>query len=210
VTDPGQERLGERPAQDPGTTSLSLLTRWFQNDPQAWDRLIYLYYPLVYSWCRRARLQPSDARDVTQEVFQALARSPQRFHHDEGKNSFRGWLWGVARNQLRCFWRKRSKQPQAVGGENSQLAMQRVPGTEATETEPQSQQDDGLVIHRAMELIRTEFEETSWLAFWKVAVEGRPASDVAADLGISRNAVYLAKSRILKRLRVEFADLIVF
>ncbi len=213
VTDPSQDQVVENSSRDPGTTSLSLLARWQRNDPKAWERMTYLYYPLVYGWCRRAKLQPDDSRDVTQEVFQALARSGANFRSEDGRNSFRGWLWGVTRNQIKNFWRRLAKQPQAIGGEYSQVDLQQLPQTEDAWdqlTDPDSKEDDSLVVKRAMELIRAEFEETSWLAFWRSAVDGRPASDVAADLGITRNAVYLAKSRILKRLRSEFTELLDF
>ncbi len=194
---------------NPGTTSLSLLARWQQNEKDAWDRVTYLYYPLVYSWCRHRGLQPEDARDVTQEVFRALTRNTSRFQSKEGKNSFRGWLWGVTKNELKMYWRARAKHPQPIGGSDAREQLFHLTSSDERQLdEPETDADQAVIARRAMELIQTEFEPATWQAFWKAAVDGRPAREIADDLQMTTNAVYLAKSRVLKRLRTEFEDLL--
>ena len=79
----------------------------------------------------------------------------------------------------------------------------------AEEADPSGEEEERKILYRrAVEFLRKEFEERTWQAFWQVAVEERPPSDGASELGMSVNAVYLAKSLVLRRLREEFADLL--
>jgi RNA polymerase sigma-70 factor (ECF subfamily) len=199
---------------DPGGsgsgTSLSLLERVRARDQAAWERLVGLYGPLVYGWCRRAGLQPTDAADVGQEVFAAVARGIGAFRHDREGDTFRGWLFTITRNKLR----DRSAPPGGVGAGGSD-AQRRLAGlaVEPPDDEPLTAVCDEpnerkILCRRAIEIVRVEFEVPTWEAFWRSFVDGRAPADVAAELGLSVNAVYLARSRILQRLREEFAELI--
>src|SRR5262249_13628327 len=148
--------------------------------------------------------------DVGQEVFAAVARGIDTFRHDREGDTFRGWLFTITRNKLR----DRSAPPGGVGagGSDAQqrladLAVEPPEDTPFTPTcdEPNERK---LLCRRAIEIVRVEFEVRTWEAFWFSFVDGRAPADVAADLGLSVNAVYLARSRILQRLREEFAALI--
>lgn len=191
----------------PSATSLTLLERVRAQDQRAWERLVYLYSPLVYRWCRQAGLQGADAADVGQEVFTAVAQSIKDFRRDRKGDTFRGWLYGITRNQLR----HRAAPPggTGVGGSSVQRRLQGVPSEEESgDRQSASAVLDQRVLHRrVVELVRDEFELRTWQAFWKVIVEGKTPKDAAADLGMTVNAVYLAKSRVLHRLREEFAAL---
>jgi RNA polymerase sigma-70 factor (ECF subfamily) len=115
------------------STSLSLIRRVRQFDPDAWNRLSRLYNPVVYHWCRRAGLQDSDAADVVQEVFRALASGIASFASDDDSGGFRGWLWGITRNKLADHHRKAVKQPHSVGGASDSGLTAPVAGRECTE-----------------------------------------------------------------------------
>jgi RNA polymerase sigma-70 factor (ECF subfamily) len=192
----------ERAEGDPGTrTSATLLDRLRDNEAEAWRRFIHLYSPMVYHWAKRCGLANQDAADVLQEVFHAVARSLTDFRSQEHAGSFRGWLWVITRNKVRDHFRARGEG--AVGGSEMQDRLRQVP-----EEEPESWSRDGecsrlVLITRATELIRGDFEVHTWQAFWRLAVEGHAARDIATDLGMTVDAVYQAKARVLRRLREE-------
>lgn len=200
MTDPGVSSGGA-----PNLTSTSLLERARGQDKQAWERLVELYTPLVYSWCRRSGLQPADAADVGQEVFRAVARGLAGFRRDRAGDSFRGWLRTITLNKVRDFIDARRRCPPGAGGSEAAYEFEQLP---EPESEADLSADRQLLYQRALEVVRTEFEERTWQAFWRVVVEDVPADEAARQLGTTVNAVYLAKSRVLRRLREEFADLI--
>ena len=188
------------------STDLSLLRRIRGNDAEAWQRIVHLYEPLVYAWCRRMGLVEATAADVSQEVFQAVANGIERFRREGSRDSFRGWLYGITRNKARDVWRQQVASPDGIGGSSVQQMLQGVPDHyDALSADGTSEFHE--VLQRAMDLVRVEFTEQSWQAFWQVTIDQRKAADVAADLGISPGAVYVAKSRILKRLRTELEGL---
>ena len=172
----------------------------------AWQRLLDLYRPTVEAWCRRAGLSVEDAADVGQEVFAAVVRTIADFRRDRPGDSFRGWLWTVTRSRLLDFWRRRKKRVEAVGGSEGHERLLQVPADDAAEPEPAAAEVQELY-RRAVCLIQREFEDRTWQAFWRVTVDGQPAAEVARALGMTPGAVYIAKSRVLKRLRQEFAEL---
>jgi RNA polymerase sigma-70 factor (ECF subfamily) len=159
---------------------------------------------LVYQWACRAGLQSADASDVVQEVFRSVATHLGRFRRERPGDSFRGWLWTITQNKIRDLRRRRGRRPQAVGGTDAQQFLMLVPDAPTGGSEHTPNGDARLT--SALGLIRSEFEERSWQAFWGVVVEGRFAADVAVALGMSVNAVYVARSRILRRLRDELGE----
>jgi RNA polymerase sigma-70 factor (ECF subfamily) len=180
-----------------------LLVRVRSQDQAAWQRLVSLYTPLVYRWCRAAGLQAADAADVGQEVFRAVARKIGDFRRDRPGDSFRAWLRVITRNKITDHHRRLPVD--ALGDSAAQTLVQQVPDTPP---DPEADAEEAsLLYNRAVELIRTEFEERTWRAFWQTAIDGAAAAEVAAGLGMTANAVYLARARVLRRLREEFADL---
>jgi RNA polymerase sigma-70 factor (ECF subfamily) len=180
-----------------------------QHDAESWKRLVALFSPLIYDWCRRQGVQAADAADVVQEVFRCVFRDIDKFQNERPSDSFRGWLWTVTRNRIRDHFRLRSRQAEAYGGTDAWRRFESIP-----EKEPESESDSGTSkttsspLHRALELVRNDFGATTWQAFLRVAVQGRTAADVAAELGISVNAVRKAKARVLRRLREEFGEVL--
>jgi RNA polymerase sigma-70 factor (ECF subfamily) len=185
---------------------LTLLNRVKAGDPAAWDRLVSLYYPLVYGWCRQGVRQAEDAQDVAQEVFQTLVTGLWNFRLRHPGDTFRGWLRGVVRHKLQDYWRRQQAGEQAAGGDASprwsDLPDVAADGSSGDAPAPESAR----LVWRALGLVRGEFEERTWQAFWRVTVDGESPADVAASLGVSRNAVFKAKSRVLARLRQELDE----
>ena len=188
-------------------TSASLLTGLRKADPEAWQRLLNVYGPLVYHWCQRTGLNASDSADVMQNVFMAVSRSIAGFEKRRESDSFRGWLWTVTRNKVRDFCRKRARDVEAVGGTNAWLQLAEVSeGLSDDSLSITNPREISGVLHRALEQVRSEFEERTWTAFWRAAVDGEPTSEIAASMDISANGVRQAKSRVLRRLRQELGE----
>ena len=190
-----------------GSTSSSLLHRALAEDKEAWRRLAKLYGPVVYGWVRGAGLAEHDAADVVQDVFQAVFSSLSRFRRDRPTDSFRGWLATIAHRRTCDFLRMEADGPGAAGGTEAQLRLQELPQRLPEEGLPDSDGEQAELIHRALELVRPEFAEHTWQACLQTAVEGRRPADVAADLEMSVGAVYVARSRVLRRLRAELEGL---
>ena len=200
-----------------GSTSRSLLSEARMADAEAWERLVTLYAPLVAAWCRRWGVLSQDIADVLQDVFSAVAAHLGRFRKDRPGDTFRGWLLVIARNKTVDYFQRRSREPDAAGGTEASARLQGIQDPASNENAQrdlpitgESSTDDLVfndVLLRALESIRGEFHERTWQAFWKVVVEGRTASDVAADLDMKPGTVRVAKSRILLRLRRELGDI---
>ena len=180
------------------STSASLLERLKQPAAQAsWARFVNLYTPLLFYWARRLGLQESDAADLVQDVFALLVKKLPRFNYQRDR-SFRGWLRTVMHNK----WRKKRAERLATDAGLSGVADPE-PAADLGEAEFQQQ-----VTVRALQLMQAEFRPSTWKACWETVVCGRPAAEVACEFGISVNAVYLARGRVLRRLRQELEGML--
>jgi RNA polymerase sigma-70 factor (ECF subfamily) len=187
-------------------TSRSLLQRIRTGDPSAWDRLVELYGPLVLAWCRRFGISREDGADVFQEVFTAVARNIADFRKQSPGDTFRGWLRTVTRNKITDHFRRASGQAVGEGGTTAMVRIAQVPEPAEGSVESTADPSERGLFLRALEMIRAEFENRTWQAFWQTTVEARSAPEVAAELGMSAGAVRVAKSRVLRRLREELGD----
>ncbi len=194
---------------DDQLTSPTLLARARASDAQAWSRLVYLYEPLVRHWCGRWGFHGADADDLVQEIFLGVSAGLSTFRRDQPGDSFRGWLRAIAKNKRIDHLRRRQRNPVAQGGTEAHLRLGQVPDadTDTDTADDPADQISGLY-HRALALVRGEFEERTWQAFWRVAVDGLAVDSVARDFGITPAAVRQAKSRVLRRLKEEVGDLI--
>ena len=194
-------------AEASGSTSHTLLERVQQHEPAAWDRFAQLYSPLVYRWCRAANLQEHDAIDIVQDVFHSVFQGIARFQRQTVGPGLRSWLYTIARNKIRDHFRRLKLEPAAAGSPEAHQFFAQLP--QLPEDDPTSA-DDYLaeLSHRALLLIQTDFEPTTWQAFWAMTVDGLSASEAAARLGLSTAAVFKAKSRVLNRLRHELDGLL--
>ena len=198
------------PSVEGSATSLTLLARAIARQTDAWERLVSLYGPLVYHWCRRWGLKPEDAENVGQEVFLRVARRLPQFRREKAGDSFRGWLHRIARNCFIDHHRRMAGQPATVGGSQHLQMLEQAADAVEDNAEPDSSEERSLLFARAMAAVSSQFSPRDWTAFARVVLEGASPAVVAADLGVTPNIVYLAKSRVLKRMREEFAGLIEF
>ena len=179
-----------------------------EHDAAAGEKLTAVYSPLVYQWCRRGGLQTSDAADVVQEVFRSVATGLDGFRKERPEDTFRGWLWTITHNKIRDHFRGRAGRPDARGGTTAQLQFQQLPDEAPSDPDDTTgQRLHSKLARRAVALMQTDFEETTWRAFWLTAVELQSPQSVAEQLDMSAAAVYMAKSRVLRRLRDELEGL---
>jgi RNA polymerase sigma-70 factor (ECF subfamily) len=192
---------------DSPTTRASLLLRLRDaRDARAWGEFVEVYGPLVYRFARKHGLQDADAADLVQDILRAFAGAAGEFNYDPNRGAFRGWLFTVARNKLRNFLASPRRREQGAGDTQAQvrLANLAADGDEEDDWDREYQQR---VFTWAAERVRKTVQETTWQAFWRTAVEAQSGQEVAADLGLSVAAVYLAKSRVMARIKEQIARL---
>jgi RNA polymerase sigma-70 factor, ECF subfamily len=177
------------------TTPVSLLQRLRAPSTTAWPEFVALYTPLLYSWARRLGLKADTAADLLQDVFVVLVEKLPLFEYDPNLR-FRGWLWIVCKNKWLAHKRRVRLVEQPLGLEHLDDM-----DTDNNVQEWQEEEYREQITASALRILRSEFHTTTWQAFWAVVVEGQGAAEVAADLGLTVNAVHVAKSRVLKRLR---------
>lgn len=183
------------------STSPSLLQRLHRpEEKEAWPRFVQLYTPLLFHWTRKLGMQDQDANDLIQEVFVSLVQKLPTFQYQANK-SFRAWLHTVLTNKWRDHLRKRT--PVLNGIENLDQYPDSLNPDELDEKEYRSH-----LVAQALRLMKVEFPEKLWRACWEHVVNGKPAAQVAKELGIAEGTVYVAKSRVLHRLREELAGLL--
>jgi RNA polymerase sigma-70 factor (ECF subfamily) len=186
-------------AEAPSTRPSLLVRIRDVHDGPAWEQFVEIYAPLVYGYARKHGLQDADAADLTQDVLRAVALAAGRLEYDPARGSFRGWLFTVARNKLHNFLAGQKRHSQA--GTADVYALLEAQPAPADETAVWEQEYEQRLFAWAAEQVRTGFEDSTWQAFWQTAVEGQSARETAEALGISVGAVYIAKSRVLARLK---------
>lgn len=184
------------------TTSVSLLLRLKRSgDDDAWSRFVELYTPLLFFWARQNGLRSPDDSDFVQDVFLTLIEKLPRFEYDRGK-SFRGWLHTLVINK----WRDRCRVAIPVGLPlDDDLAASPEKGASDIFCQ---QEHHRYLAARALAIMQAEFSEKTWKACWEFVVRDRPAHDVAAELGIAESSVYVAKCRVIRRLRQELEGML--
>lgn len=185
-------------------TSYSLLRRASQEQADAWDQIVHLYAPLVYRWCRTWGAQATDAENICQEVFRALLTSLPSFRETDRPESFRAWLKAIARHKMVDQMRVWQRGATACGGGDATVELNQVPDLHDFDQDNETSVELRMLYRQAVELIRSEFSEQDWESFVLVTVDTLSPAETARRLGISVNSVYLAKSRIVKRVREEF------
>ena len=166
-------------------------------DREAWRQFVELYAPLVYRFARRRSLQDADAADLTQDVLHAVARGSDRLEYDPSRGTFRGWLFTIARNKLHTFLKRQQRHKERT----AEVDVERLQDAADDEAVLWEQEYEQRLFDWAAEQVRGHFQDTTWQAFWQTAVEGQAARAVADALGLSVGAVYIAKSRVLARLK---------
>jgi RNA polymerase sigma-70 factor (ECF subfamily) len=168
----------------------------------AWREFVDLYGPVVYGFARQRGLQDADAADLMQDVLRSVSSAIGRLDYNRAQGTFRGWLFTITRNKVFNFLSARRIRPQASGDSTTNRILSQEPdghdGSDTWELEYQRR-----LASLAMDRVKGEFQENTWRAFWLTAVESVPVADAARQLGMSPGAIYVAKSRVLARLKDE-------
>lgn len=184
------------------SVSTSILDRARYGDQDAFRMITQLYAGLVYHWIRKKGLSPEHAEDISQQVFMAVSQNLVTFRRQKPADSFRAWLRIITRSKIIDHLRKNAGVETAAGGDQLWNKVS------AIDCEEDSNQDAAILYQKAIQFVRGEFAERDCSAFLMLVVDGHAAKDVAEMLGTSVNSVYIAKSRILRRLQIEFAELL--
>jgi len=183
-------------------TSHSLLERARDRaDSVAWGELTGLYVPLIRRWLRRYLLQPADADDLVQEVLTTVSRELSGFDYPTQRGAFRCWLRIITVHRLRAYWQARERRPRPISGEDLACVFDQLIDPSSPLSRAWDEEHDRHVVQMLLARIRDEFHGATWDAFSATALEGRPVAEVAVELNKTPNAVLLAKSRVLNRLR---------
>lgn len=192
-----------RSADDSPLTRMSLLVQIRDSTNQgAWREFMSLYGPVVYGFARKRGLQDADAADLMQEVMRSVSSAIGRLDYDRSQGTFRGWLFTITRNKVFNFLSARRVRPQGSGDTTTNRLLDNQPNPDdAAETWELEFQRRLAAL--AMERVKGEFQENTWRAFWLTAVDSVPVAEVAKQVGMSAGAIYVAKSRVLARLKEE-------
>jgi RNA polymerase sigma-70 factor (ECF subfamily) len=184
--------------------SLLLRIRDQQNHP-AWLEFVEIYAPLVHAYIRSRGIQEADAADLTQDVLHAIARNAEQFRYDTQRGTFRGWLFRITINKMRDFLANRASHAIGTGDTRVQEVLAQEPASEAEETSWNHQHAWRLFLWAA-EKARVDFQERTWLAFWRTTVEQQSAPQVGRGLSMSPGAVHVARCRVIARVKELLQD----
>jgi RNA polymerase sigma-70 factor (ECF subfamily) len=198
----------QRAQGQPGTISSGLLGEVKANAADGWTRMTRLYAPLVFYWCLRQGLQPADAEDVVQEVFRTIAARVGEFQRKEGSGSFRAWLRTITRHKIGDLLRAKRRRVERLRDPTEEQFWHDTPRGQPVVDDPDVPlpEETAILYARVLEIVESEFEPSTWRAFYRVVIDGVSPKAVAEELGLSVNSVYLAKSRVLRRVRDELGD----
>jgi RNA polymerase sigma-70 factor (ECF subfamily) len=190
-------------------TSISLLDRARVNpNDGSWDRLADVYSTLLRAWLTRFDVQRADADDLIQETLLAVSCDLPKFQHSGRPGAFRSWLRSILVNRVRSFWRSAKYRPTVAGGTSWADRLEQLADDKSDASREWNLEHDRHVMARLLEQVRPRFEPKTWEAFRRQVLDGQRADAVAAELGLSLNSVYVARSRVLSTLRREAAGLL--
>ena len=191
-------------AEIPATRASLLVRLRDAQDHDAWREFVKLYAPLVYRFARRKGLQDADAADLTQEVMRSVSASVGAFDPQVGL--FRSWLFTLAHRRWYDQVQRSQRQTTTVNDQATvQFVIEEVPAPD--DEESWNKEYERQLYTLAAESVRSNFSEATWQAFQQTAVDGKSGQEVAQALGISVAAVYLAKSRVMVKLKAEVTRL---
>lgn len=191
----------------PETRPSLLLRLRDARDDRAWSEFQQIYEPLIYRLGRRNGFQDADARELTQEVLLAVSKAIDQWDPDPGRGSFRGWLFRIARNLMINSLTKQRRHPQGSGDTDFNRLLNEQPAEDSQHSTYFDHEYKRQTFRWAAEQIRDEFKDSTWKAFWLTCVEGKAIKDVASDLQMSVGSVYVARSRVMAKLRTKIEQL---
>ena len=186
--------------QSPPTRPSLLLRIRDHADREAWARFVEIYGPLIYGFARKQGLQDADAVDLMQDVLRSVSGAISRLEYDPNKGKFRGWLFTIVKNRLRNELKLQARRESGSGDSRVGAFLNTEPAEDDWESvwEVEHRQR---VFAWASEQVQAEVENRTWQAFRQTAVDGRSGKEVAQELQMTVAAVYLAKSRVMARLK---------
>ena len=189
-------------------TRQSLLLRAQAGDGGAWKDLTALYRPMIVGWLLRQGVPANEVDDLVQDILLSVVQSLPSFSHSGQRGAFRAWLRTITRNRACDFWRAREPQAAATGDSGVAEALRQLEDPDSDLNRRWDEEHDRYVLRCLLDLVELEFEPSTVRVFRRVALEDAPSAAVAQELGLSVGAVYMAKSRVLGRLREEAEGLI--
>ena len=192
-----------------GTTRISFLHRLRNRaDQVSWAEFHDRYGELLFNYARRRGAGHAEAEDIVQDVEMSLFKAMGKFRYDARKGRFRAYL---RTSVIRAMGRQASKR--AAAGENldplviDHISEDRVSKADVGQDDPWDREWQLHRLRWALRSIAHEFEPATLAAFRLVALANRPAAETATELGLTRDSVYQAKSRVLKRLKERIRSL---
>ena len=182
-------------------TRQSLLLRAQAGDQGAWQDLTDLYRPLIVGWLRHQGVPAGDVDDLVQEILLSVVQNLSGFRHSGRRGAFRAWLRTIAHSRACDFWRARGRQAQASGDSGEAEALRQLEDPDSALNRQWDEEHDQYVLRCLLDVMALEFEASTVQAFRRVALEGASSEQAAQELGLSVGAVYIAKSRVLHRVR---------
>lgn len=186
-------------------TNLSLIDRLQDAaNEDGWREFLQIYQPVVYRMARHRGLQDADALDVTQQVFTSISRAIDRWKPEEDGPPFRAWLTTIASNAIKTSL---SRQPRdrATGSTSIVELLDQESAHEDISEEMQNEARRE-VVRWAAGQVRKEFQEQTWTIFWQTAMEDVSVAEMAKKTGRSAGAIYVARHRVLARLKQKIAE----
>ena len=189
-------------------TRQSLLFRAQTGEENAWKDLTGLYRPLILGWLHHQGVPAGDVDDLTQEVLLSVVQHLPAFEHSGRRGAFRAWLRTIVCSRTIDYWRTVAALTRGEGGSSATIALQQLADPDSDLNRQWDEQHDRYVVDCLLDLVQEEFEPTTLRAFRRLALEGASGAEAAQELSLSVAAVYVAKSRVLQRIRQEAEGLI--
>lgn len=190
-------------------TSLTLLEAARCGLADGWERLDSLYRPFIYSWLRGNDVVHHDANDLAQSTMTVIAGKLAEFEHNGQQGAFRTWVRRIMAFEIKRHWRDESTRNRHVGTHGDTIHRLEGVADEGSElVAAWDRQHDEFILNQLLQQITPEFQRATILAFRKSAIDEQPVAEVARELNLSEGAVYIARSRVLKRLREAAAELL--
>jgi RNA polymerase sigma-70 factor (ECF subfamily) len=191
-----------------GPDSPELVTPRADRRGEAWKDLTELYRPLIVGWLNRQGVPASDLEDLSQDILVSVVKHLPGFQHSGRRGAFRSWLRTIVCNRTTDYWRASDAGTQASGGSSATVALQQLADPQSDLNRQWDEEHDRYVLSCLLDLVDEEFEPTTVRAFRRLALDGVSGAEAAQELGMSVAAVYVAKSRVLQRIRQEAEGLI--
>jgi RNA polymerase sigma-70 factor (ECF subfamily) len=189
-------------------TRQSLLLRAQTGETDAWKDLTDLYRPLIVGWLSRQGVPAHDVEDLTQEVLLKVVKHLPSFQHSGQRGAFRSWLRTIVCGRTADYWRAIDTSAQASGGSGAIIVLHDIADPDSALNRQWDEDHDRYVLNCLLLLMEEEFEPLTIQAFRRLALDGASGADTARELGLSVAAAYVAKSRVLHRIRQEADGLI--